>query len=118
MTWSPGRDSCRGFAVGCPPRTLYQSAGRVARGEMDLWWCARSPHPLVAGYVLPGAVLMAMAGAHLDARKPYCRAICEGFLANPDLPARYWRNAPLNALDQATFYAGEEMGYIDYPALA
>jgi N-ethylmaleimide reductase len=40
------------------------------------------------------------------------------FLANPDLPARYWRNAPLNSPDQATFYAGEEKGYIDYPALA
>ena len=40
------------------------------------------------------------------------------FLANPDLPARYRRNAGLNAPDQATFYAGEEKGYIDYPALA
>ncbi len=39
------------------------------------------------------------------------------FLANPDLPLRYRRNAPLNAADQATFYAGEEKGYIDYPAL-
>jgi N-ethylmaleimide reductase len=40
------------------------------------------------------------------------------FLANPDLPARYRRSAALNAPDQATFYAGEEKGYIDYPALA
>jgi N-ethylmaleimide reductase len=40
------------------------------------------------------------------------------FLANPDLPARYWKNAPLNAPDQATFYAGEEKGYIDYPTLS
>jgi N-ethylmaleimide reductase len=40
------------------------------------------------------------------------------FLANPDLPARYRRNAALNAPDQATFYAGEEKGYTDYPALA
>ena len=40
------------------------------------------------------------------------------FLANPDLPARYSRNAPLNSPDQATFYAGEEKGYIDYPALS
>ena len=40
------------------------------------------------------------------------------FLANPDLPARYRSDAPLNAPDQATFYAGEEKGYIDYPALA
>jgi len=40
------------------------------------------------------------------------------FLANPDLPARYLKNTPLNAPDQATFYVGEEKGYIDYPALA
>jgi N-ethylmaleimide reductase len=40
------------------------------------------------------------------------------FLANPDLPARYLKKAPLNTPDQATFYAGEAKGYIDYPALA
>jgi N-ethylmaleimide reductase len=39
-------------------------------------------------------------------------------LANPDLPARYAKQAPLNAPDPATFYAGEAKGYIDYPALA
>ena len=39
------------------------------------------------------------------------------FLANPDLPIRYAESAPLNAPDQATFYAGEEKGYIDYPVL-
>jgi N-ethylmaleimide reductase len=39
------------------------------------------------------------------------------FLANPDLPLRYLRGAKLNAPDPATFYAGEEKGYIDYPAL-
>jgi N-ethylmaleimide reductase len=40
------------------------------------------------------------------------------FLANPDLPARYRGGSELNTPDQATFYAGEEKGYIDYPALA
>jgi len=40
------------------------------------------------------------------------------FLANPDLPERYRRNAPLNTADQATFYSGEAKGYTDYPALA
>jgi len=40
------------------------------------------------------------------------------FLANPDLPIRYTSGAALNAPDQATFYAGEAKGYIDYPALA
>jgi N-ethylmaleimide reductase len=40
------------------------------------------------------------------------------FLANPDLPARFRRRADLNKPDQATFYAGEEKGYVDYPAMA
>jgi N-ethylmaleimide reductase len=39
------------------------------------------------------------------------------FLANPDLPERFRRSAPLNQPDVATFYMGEEKGYIDYPAL-
>lgn len=40
------------------------------------------------------------------------------FLANPDLPARYRGDRPLNAPDFNTFYAGEEKGYVDYPALS
>jgi N-ethylmaleimide reductase len=39
------------------------------------------------------------------------------FLANPDLPERFKRKASLNTPDVKTFYAGEERGYIDYPAL-
>jgi N-ethylmaleimide reductase len=40
------------------------------------------------------------------------------FLANPDLPERFKRMAPLNLPDTQTFYAGEEKGYIDYPRLS
>ena len=40
------------------------------------------------------------------------------YLANPDLPVRYAKGAPLNAADPATFYTGDEKGYADYPALA
>jgi len=39
------------------------------------------------------------------------------FLANPDLPDRFRKNAPLNREDPSTFYTGEDMGYTDYPAL-
>ncbi|MCZ7401769.1 MAG: alkene reductase [Candidatus Methanoperedens sp.] len=39
------------------------------------------------------------------------------FLANPDLPERFRKNAPLNQADVATFYMGEEKGYTDYPKL-
>jgi N-ethylmaleimide reductase len=40
------------------------------------------------------------------------------FLANPDLPRRFRERAPLNEPDPATFYDGEEKGYVDYPTLA
>jgi 2,4-dienoyl-CoA reductase-like NADH-dependent reductase (Old Yellow Enzyme family) len=40
------------------------------------------------------------------------------FIANPDLPKRFARNAPLNAPDSSTFYADGPKGYTDYPALA
>ncbi len=40
------------------------------------------------------------------------------FIANPDLPQRFATDAPLNAADPATFYQGEEKGYVDYPTAA
>ena len=39
------------------------------------------------------------------------------FLANPDLPERFRRNAPLNPPDPTTFYAPGPKGYTDYPFL-
>ncbi len=39
------------------------------------------------------------------------------FLANPDLPERFRRGAPLNAPDRPTFYGGSAKGYTDYPTL-
>ena len=38
------------------------------------------------------------------------------FIANPDLPERFAQGVPLNPWDAATFYAGGEKGYTDYPA--
>ena len=39
------------------------------------------------------------------------------FLANPDLPLRFARSAPLNIPDRGSFYGGDDRGYIDYPFL-
>ena len=39
------------------------------------------------------------------------------FLANPDLPERFRRQAALNEPNPDTFYGGDETGYIDYPFL-
>lgn len=40
------------------------------------------------------------------------------FLANPDLPERFCKDAPLNEPDPNTFYGGDEKGYTDYPFVA
>lgn len=37
------------------------------------------------------------------------------FIANPDLPARFASNAPLNTPDTSTFYSQGQEGYTDYP---
>jgi len=39
------------------------------------------------------------------------------FLANPDLPERFRRDAELNKPDRATFYSPGERGYTDYQTL-
>jgi N-ethylmaleimide reductase len=40
------------------------------------------------------------------------------FIANPDLPERFARNARLAEADPATYYGGGAEGYIDYPTLS
>ncbi len=44
-------------------------------------------------------------------------AFGSSFLANPDLPERLRRGAPLNAPDPSTFYSPGPAGYTDYPFL-
>ncbi len=39
------------------------------------------------------------------------------FIANPDLPKRFARRAPLNQWNTDTFYSGGQHGYVDYPEL-
>jgi N-ethylmaleimide reductase len=65
-----------------------------------------------AGFTLQsGAKLLAQGGAD---------AIVYGtkFLANPDLPERFRRGAPLNEPDRATFYSPGQRGYTDYPSIS
>lgn len=45
-------------------------------------------------------------------------AFGKAFLANPDLPERFRRGAPLESPDPDTFYSPGPGGYTDYPTLA
>ena len=52
-------------------------------------------------------------------RKGEADAVAFGklFIANPDLPKRFARNAPLNEPNAETFYSHGPEGYVDYPSL-
>jgi len=58
------------------------------------------------------------AEAWLEQGKADLIAFGRKFLANPDLPERFRRRAPLNADDKSTYYGGGAKGYTDYPSLA
>ena len=71
-----------------------------------------------------GTLIMA-GGFDLDTAEAWLRqgkadliAFGRRFLANPDLPERFRRRAPLNADDRSTYYGGGAKGYTDYPTLA
>lgn len=52
----------------------------------------------------------------IDEGKADAVAFGKLFIANPDLPARFAKHAPLNRPEPNTFYAPGPHGYIDYPA--
>ncbi len=67
--------------------------------------------------ILSGGYDVVRAESDLAADKADLIAVGRPFLANPDLPARWQKNAPLNAPDMDTFYTPSEKGYTDYPGL-
>ncbi len=67
---------------------------------------------IAAGNFRPETAEAALAAGHADAI-----AFGRLFIANPDLPERIRRGAPLNAYHRPTFYGGGAEGYTDYPTL-
>lgn len=59
------------------------------------------------------------ASAEAELEKGIAKLISFGklYIANPDLPERFEKNAALSELDRATMYGGGKLGYIDYPLL-
>jgi len=74
--------------------------------------------PLYNGVYFANAGFTGASGAQLLAQGG-ADAIAYGtkFLANPVLPERFRRDAPLNEPDKSTFYSPGERGYTDYPTL-
>ncbi len=69
-------------------------------------------------YIAAGGFDRDTAEQWLKDRRADLIAFGRPFLANPDLPERYRKGAPLNAPDMATFYTPGAKGYTDYPKLA
>lgn len=67
--------------------------------------------------ILSGGYTAERAEADLSSGKADLIAVGKGFLANPDLVARWKGKAALNAPDPSTFYTPGPKGYTDYPAL-
>lgn len=65
--------------------------------------------------ILSGGYDAARAESDLKAGNGDLIAVGRPFLANPDLPARWQANAPLNTPDMDTFYSAGAKGYSDYP---
>jgi N-ethylmaleimide reductase len=69
-------------------------------------------------FILAGGFDRANAESALKAGQADLIAFARPFLANPDLVERMQVEAPLNAVDMATFYTPGPKGYTDYPAWA
>ena len=80
-------------------------------GPRELRGCFRGPLVTAGGFTCESGN-QALAEGWADAV-----AFGVPFIANPDLPVRFRRQAPLNEADEGTFYASGPKGYTDYPAL-
>ncbi|HEY8162870.1 MAG TPA: alkene reductase [Methylocystis sp.] len=69
-------------------------------------------------YIINEGYTAETADAAISAGDADAAAFGKLFIANPDLPERLRRRAPLNEPQPATFYANGPEGYTDYPALA
>ena len=75
--------------------------------------------PLFSGAVIAAGGHTAETGtARIGRNEADLIAYGQLFIANPDLPARFARNAPLAQPQRATFYGGGAAGYTDYPSLS
>ncbi len=133
--WGPGRVGMhlapRSDTHGISDTNREETFSYVARelGRRRIAFIAAREHPgpdslgprlkeLFGGvYVANEALNQELGQQLLDHGKADAVAYGKLFIANPDLPLRFARNAPLNRPEPNTFYAPGPHGYIDYPSL-
>lgn len=68
-------------------------------------------------YIANGEFDAASAAGWIARGRAHAVTFGRPFIANPDLPERFRRQAPLNEPQRETFYGGDHHGYTDYPFL-
>ena len=96
----------------------YLHIGFEETPEMDIRWHLKL-RPLFEGvYLANGGFTKESGEKALAENRADAIVYGKSFLANPDLPERFKRNAELNTPDVSTFYSNTgEKGYTDYPTL-
>jgi 2,4-dienoyl-CoA reductase-like NADH-dependent reductase (Old Yellow Enzyme family) len=133
--WGPGRVAMhlapRGDAHGISDSDRETTFTYVAHelGRRRLAFIAAREHPgddalgpklrsAFGGVFVANEALNQQTGQQLlDEGKADAVAYGKLFIANPDLPVRFAKQAPLNRPEPNTFYASGPHGYTDYPAL-
>jgi 2,4-dienoyl-CoA reductase-like NADH-dependent reductase (Old Yellow Enzyme family) len=133
--WGPNRVGMhlapRGDSHGVSDSNLTATFSYVARelGKRKLAFIAAREHvgpdsigpnlkQLFGGVFVANEAIDQKTGQQLlDEGKADAVAFGKLFIANPDLPIRFAKHAPLNRPEPHTFYAPGPHGYIDYPPL-
>ncbi len=98
-----------------PLAYLHVLEGDMMTGERNLDY-AELRHRFKGWYMANNGYDLISANRALNENDADMIAFGQLFIANPDLPYRFTHNLPLNTPDSSTFYGGNEVGYIDYPA--
>ncbi|VAW73778.1 NAD(P)H-dependent 2-cyclohexen-1-one reductase [hydrothermal vent metagenome] len=86
--------------------------------DSDQYFDLKKLRQLFSGtYMVNGSYDLNRANASIMANESDLVAFGQLFIANPDLPVRFQKNAALNRPDPSTYYGGGERGYTDYPFL-
>ncbi len=96
----------------------YLHIGFEEKPELDIRWHSKL-RPLFDGmYLANGGFTKESGEKALAENRADAIVYGKSFLANPDLPDRFKRDAELNTPDVSTFYSNTgEKGYTDYPTL-
>lgn len=91
------------------PFSIIAPEKRAILDELQNLW--------TSAYIANGNYTAETGAEQIDKNRATAISYGRFFIANPDLPARFKQDAPMNDLDPNTFYGGDHKGLTDYPSL-